>query len=394
MNDMIYFKLFGGGISYRTRQDEEWTRLEDAATGGVGKKLASFLEYLIVNHGKDISSEELIAQFWPEDSSNDPASALKYTMHKTRALLKNIFPEKENLLVTMRGYYTWNADVEIILDLEEFEKAYQEAKQSTGEEAVEYMMDAIELYSGDLLTNNDSEWIQSLRIYYRTLYIDACKSALAQLKETDSWIDIIQVCEKAYTLEPTAEEFTLSMMGALVALNQPARALEQYNTYKRMLWSDLNLVPSEKVEQARAMAEEAANQDEEDILSLLKEEEPDASAFLCSFSVFRSIVMLESRHLERHPGESCVLVVKATAPKNESTGTSVPTTDVRRVEKTLLRGLRAADPVARLNAGTYVVLLSGATEENSHTVMERIERMFRHAYPRSKAYLSYKVYKL
>lgn len=35
-----------------------------ALIGKLGKKTLSFLQYLIVNHGRNISSEELIEQFW------------------------------------------------------------------------------------------------------------------------------------------------------------------------------------------------------------------------------------------------------------------------------------------------------------------------------------------
>ena len=56
----ISFKLFGSGLAYRNSQGEEWIRLNESDLEGTGKKLTAFLEYLIINHGKDISSEELI----------------------------------------------------------------------------------------------------------------------------------------------------------------------------------------------------------------------------------------------------------------------------------------------------------------------------------------------
>ena len=54
----------------------------------LGKKALSFLQYLIVNHGRNISSEELMEQFWPEADSSNPANSLKNMMFKTRSLLK------------------------------------------------------------------------------------------------------------------------------------------------------------------------------------------------------------------------------------------------------------------------------------------------------------------
>ena len=385
----ISFKLFGGGIAYRS-SETEWIRLNESIAGA-GKKLTSFLEYLILNHGKDISADELIGVFWPDEKSSDPGNVLKYTLHKTRTLLKQMFPQEDNLLVTHRGHYTWNPAVKLELDTEVFEEACIRKAKYNDASSMDELMQAIELYNGDLLSNNDTEWILPLRIYYRTLYIDACKSVLAMLREQDRWVEIIRVCERAYKLEPMTEEFTTDMMNALTAMGQPGRALEQYETYRTMLWDELSLVPSEAAEMAHTVAMEAMNTSDQDIVRLLTEVETDATAFLCSFSAFRSIVILEARHMARNQMESTILVVRAGRAQEANTP---PATDVRRIERVLLKTLRAGDPVARLNAGSYIVLLSGASVENSHRVMERVERVFRNSYPRSKAYLDYQLYPL
>ncbi len=388
----IYFKLFGGGISYRCSGEEEWISLNAFAAKGVGKKLASFLEYLILNHGKDISAEELINTFWPDESSSDPGSALKYTMHKTRSLLGQMFPHIENLLVTHRGHYTWNPDVKLELDTELFEKGCMEAKRYNSGMTSRELMNILELYSGDILTNNDAEWLLPLRIYYRTLYIDACKAVLEMLSAEDRWMDIIRICDYAYAKEPMVEEFTSYMMTGLIAIGQPEQAIEKYEAYRAHIWSELNLVPGDQVEMLNTAAVEAIHSnDETDIVRMLTEVEAETSAFLCSFSAFRSIVVLEARHMTRNKEESTILVVKAEKKKEER---ALPTTDIRRLEKVLLKTLRAGDPVARLNAGSYIVLLSGASEENARKVMERIDRAFHASYPRSRAHLDCRYYPL
>ena len=393
--EKICFKLFGGGISFKREEDTAWMRLEDTVPAGVGKKMASFLQYMIINHRKEVSSEELIEQFWPEDSSNDPAGVLKYTLHKARGILKKMFPEQENLLITRNGHYGWSPEVDIELDTEVFERACLDAKSRNEKIAstitTDYMLKMLNLYSSDLLTNNSADWVVPLRIYYRTLYIDACKSALQHLRKEDRWIEIVNVCEHAYALEPMTEEFTTFMMEALIAIKQPSRALEQYESYRGRLWAEMSLVPSEDVEIVHAAAVGAKHADEKDVIRMLTETEGVSGAFLCSFSVFRSIAILEARHLVRNHGASTVLVVRADRQQESN---MLPATDVRRLERILLKSLRAGDPVARLDAGSYIVLLSGATAANAHSVMMRIEKAFRGAYPQSKARLDYKVYPL
>ncbi|MCI9270527.1 MAG: helix-turn-helix domain-containing protein [Dorea sp.] len=46
-------------------------------SGKVGKKTLSILQYLIVNHGRDVTAEELIDVFWEDRHSADPANTLR-----------------------------------------------------------------------------------------------------------------------------------------------------------------------------------------------------------------------------------------------------------------------------------------------------------------------------
>ena len=84
----IYFRLFGS-FAYRQSAKEKWKQLDGSVS--CGRKLRSFIEYLIVNHDSDISSEDLREKFWPADKSVNPSSSLKYTMHKARAVLSAMF---------------------------------------------------------------------------------------------------------------------------------------------------------------------------------------------------------------------------------------------------------------------------------------------------------------
>lgn len=68
---------------------------------------------------------------------------------------------------------------------------------------------------------------------------------------------------------------------------------------------------------------------------------------------------------------------------------AVPAADVRRLERILLEGLRAGDPVARLETGSYIFLLTGADAENAQMVVSRLDRAFHKIYRRSQAHMTY-----
>jgi len=351
-----------------------------------GKKVLSFLQYLIVNHARNISAEELIGQFWPEANSSDPANALKNMIFKVRSLLKLMFPEQKSLILTLQGCYAWNPSVRLQLDCEEFEQVCLEARKRSGKDYLEILLRALSLYKGDFLSGNDSDWAVSLRRYYQTLYLDICKMVLPLLQEQERWTEMISICEQASAVDFGTDTFIVYQMQALISMGHPERAVETYQTFREMLWEEFEIEPAEHVEQIHVLADSMCqnNMDSLDILKLVAEGEGENHAFFCTFGVFQSIVALEKRHLERSGHSSSLVVV--------SLGNKVtPTTDARRLERVLLEGLRTGDPVARLDASSYILMLTGASEENARTVMERIDRMFHKAYSHSRACITFRV---
>lgn len=363
----------------------------EASGGGNGKNTAagrkamSVLQYLIVNHTRNISSQELIGQFWA-DQSIDPANALKNMVFKVRSILKAMFPDQENMLITLPGCYAWNPALRLELDSERFERACMEAKGRSGEEVMEKLLEAVFLYKGDFLSGNDSDWALSLRRYYQTLYLDACKEVLPVLQKQERWTELLGICEQACSVDFATDDFVVYQMQALTAIGQPGRAVERYKIFREMLWQEFEIAPAEHVEQAYALASSMCrdNRDDQDILEMVAEGKTDRKAFFCTFGTFRNIVALEKRHLLRTQGVSTLVIV--------SLGNKVtPTTDARRLEKVLLEGLRVGDPVARVDAASYILLLTGTSVENAEIVTERINRTFHKAYSHSRACISFRM---
>lgn len=219
---VIYFGLLGA-FTYGKSEGENQN---GAMLGRVGRKALSFLQYLVVNHGRTVSAEELIEQFWTENNSADPANALRNMLYKIRNLLKSMFPEQDNLLLTCPEGYVWNKDVSLELDTERYETLCVDAGDKSGEEYCGILRQAISLYKGEFLPGNGSEWVKAPRQYYRTLYLDACKALLPLLYQREQWLEIVAICNQAYGADFGIEDFTAYQMQALIALGQPEQAME------------------------------------------------------------------------------------------------------------------------------------------------------------------------
>lgn len=393
----ICFKLLGafsyawqkqvnGGTDADRSEREKYT----AVSGKVGKKTLSFLQYLIINHSRNITAEELIEVFWEENNSSNPANALRNMLFKIRSLLREMFPGQDDLLQTHQGCYAWNSAVEIVLDAEQFERICLEARRNPGEEGIGMLRRAAAIYQGDFLPGNDSEWAKTQRQYYRTLFLDACKVLLPVLEEKEEWLEIVGICSQAYQINFGMEEFTAYQMRAFIAMGQSEQAIEKYEIFSRQMMKEFGMPPTERIEQIYTLAlglRKENRGDDGEIFKLVCDESDQECAFFCSFGIFRSIVALEKRHLVRS-GRSSTLVIVSLGKETASV------TDVRRLEHTLLESLRTGDPVARLEAGSYILMLTGADEENAQIVISRLDCAFHKTYRHSSAQLSFKISQL
>ncbi len=351
-----------------------------------GKKTLSFLQYLIVNHARNISAEELIDTFWADRESSDPANALRNMIYKIRNLLKELFPEHGELLQTLAGCYVWEPELTIDLDVERFEQVCLAARRNSGREGIRCLRQAVSLYKGDFLSGNDSEWARPLRQYYKTLYLDACRALLPLLEEEEQWMEIVGVCSQAYRIDFCIEEFTACQMRAFIAMGQPEQAIERYESFKERMIKEFGMPPSERIEQIHALASGVRGDnggDEQEIFKLVCEGNAAKQAFFCSFGVFQSIVALERRHLARTGARATLVIVSLG-------GGEAPTTDVRQLERILQEGLRIGDPVARLSAGSYILMLTGTDAQDAQIVINRLDCKFHKTYRHSNARLSFR----
>ena len=100
--NVIRFELLG---TFSCGNTEEARVRNSEVIGRAGRKVLSFLQYLIVNHARHISADARIRQFWARSGTSNPANSLQNRIFKARSHLKEICPDHGNLLETRQGGY-------------------------------------------------------------------------------------------------------------------------------------------------------------------------------------------------------------------------------------------------------------------------------------------------
>lgn len=182
----------------------------------LGKQLSTLLALFVCNHSRILSKEMLMDEMWSD--SENPSNALKYAIFRLRESLKKIEGlEDVTFVSTHKNGYQLNPDLDITLDIEEFESHVSKAKQTN--DVKEYEQ-AIGLYKGDLLSGYDAYWVQLDRGYYRTMFLQVCNLVAAMYVDQNNSEKAIEVARRGLGINLYDEKLNYLYINALVMNRQ------------------------------------------------------------------------------------------------------------------------------------------------------------------------------
>lgn len=340
--------------------------------------LSRLAMYIFLYRDKTLTTEDIIEAVWHEEEIDNPAGALKNLMYRLRKVLASTFGEAE-YIISSRGSYHWNPDVEILLDIEQFETLINQAKQENNcNNAILMYESAVMLYQGDFMTTlMDLSWIMTLNTYYHSLFL-SCVKALAELYvKTEKYEKLEKLCNDALKYENGDEQLYCYQIQARMRCGKIGLALESYDKAREIMERELgvrkttilNKVYEELLTMSKGQNSYSISEVQRDIV----EEEPEG-VFLCGYPVFKEIYHLEARKCIRTNEEhNLVLFTISTV---EPATREVEEYRIRQVMNALTEvikeSLRVGDVAAKYSDTQYIVLLLSCTRELALLVANRV----------------------
>ena len=347
------------------------------------RMLTRLFSYMIMHHRQEMTVLELSEALWPDDSSNNPAGALKNLMYRLRTLLKKTWGV-DDFIITGRGAYHWNQEIGLVIDAENFDEYLKRAALShSREEKILLYQQGLSLYKGDFLPMLESDyWVVTLGTYYQSAYLSSVKKLIAMLEADKRYDDMADWCSAALRIEPLDEELHTAMIRVLVAQNKTKMALDHYQEAKSLLYENLGVSPSEELRDIYLKLLEETNTQEMDISAIVKDlaKDEEHGAFICEYGVFKKIYHLESRRTGRLGISVFLLLVtvepKATLASSSKAYLDIVSESMIRLEDVLYHCLRSGDVVSQYSGSQYIVLLPTCQYETTKRVIKRIEKRF------------------
>lgn len=362
------------------------------------KKVWLLLAYMIYFRNRGISQDELIELLWgEEESSSNPANALKTMFHRVRSMLDALGPGMgHDLIVRRQGDYTWNPDLKFTFDVDEFDIGCKEAKAAREEEdRLEAYMKVLSLYQGDFLPKLSSvPWVVPVNAYFHNLYVQAIHEVLPMLEERGRLEEAVELSRQAIQVEPCDESLYYHLMRQLLELGNQQAAATVYENMSEMLFDRFGVMPSDEIKALYREALRSTNEREVDISSLrdqLREPSAEPGALQCDYELFKAIYRAEARSVARSGEAAHIGLITVSGSNGGKLVKRSLDCAMSNLSDLIRLSLRRGDVFARCSITQYILMLPQANFENSRMVMDRVVKSFSRQYPHSPAVLRYTV---
>ncbi len=199
-------------------------------------KTRSLIAYLLLNRAHPIDRRKLAYTFWPNSSEAAARRNLRQYLYHAKAALTPADPDGEPLHITNTSIQ-FNPQLSLELDVELFlHKARPQA-------SLEELLEAIELYTSDLLEDIYDDWCIAERERLRKTWLAALDRSSQILQAAERDAEAIAILETWAQAEPFQETAHQRLITLYARRGERTRALQTYQHFARRLAKELNADP-------------------------------------------------------------------------------------------------------------------------------------------------------
>ena len=355
--------------------------------------LKKLLIYLLLHRKASSSVQELTQALWMEEEIENPVRALNNLVYRLRTVLKTYLGD-EKYIITGRGSYSWNKEIAVVMDVEQFEELSQNRYEGLSvQDKIKKYETAFYLYEGKFLESCfDVHWIMMLSTYYHSMFLELIKKLCVLYLKNNSYKELEKVCVLSLKNEVVEEDIYYYYITSLIRQKKHEFAISKYEEAVNHLYKIFGVQVFEKLDSVWDELKgnnDFGNQSTlKNIHQEMKEVKEDSGVFFCGYPIFKEIYRLEVRKNLRR-GESHYLILFTLGIEkfivNEEKNMKDYLTDqgMKKLKEVLQSVLRMGDVATRYSRNQYLVLLPTCTYENSVKVSQRVIEHFEHFYKKN-----------
>ena len=212
-----------------------------------GKGKAIF-KYLITHREFPTAKEVLMELFWPGADPDAARNNLNVAIYGLRQALRSANPGFSHILFQDDAYLI-NPELEVWVDVEEFEERYRVAQkleqESNLDKAIRDYIAAEALYQHEFIAEDRyDDWILSRRQQLKTIYLNLLERLSRFHFKVGDFPSCISICQKMLTVDSCREDTHRLLMRCYKRQDQRYLALRQFHLCAEYLREELDISPA------------------------------------------------------------------------------------------------------------------------------------------------------
>lgn len=200
------------------------------------KKGREFLAYLITHPRRVAAKEKLIEAFWPGVDGDEGTHRVHLAASGARSALRGLLPGVD-AVQSVSGGYVWNPNVRIASDIDSFLSHADTPTIASFERGVS-------IYKGDFLAGDRADWIEPLRIWYASRYLEMLVHLANDAAECRNFTKALDYGLRIMESDPGHEAGARSVMKSFASASRRSAALMHYEGLKSYLLRHMGVAPS------------------------------------------------------------------------------------------------------------------------------------------------------
>lgn len=373
--NVFFVKLLGElEISYKGKVISE--------KASKAKKIWNILAYIVMHQNRLLLQSDLIDTIWPDDDNTNPKSSLKTSLYRIRGLLSELAVDNEEFIISSRGAYSWNTNIECKVDAIEFEKLCikSEEKKLNVIERIDILKKAIDMYQGDFLKRFESDlWVIPLITHYHSMYVDKIKDLLMLLEKEKRYEEMERYALDAIRIESFDEKIHCYLVKSFMKQGNNTAAIAHYNKATKILLANLGVQPSAELRNLYLevlKTQKSLETNLDIIIDDLKEAEFQKGAFVCDYGIFKETYKIVTRQAARSNRSVAIVLITVCDSHGELPDLNVLDKVMEKMVIVIRDDLRRGDVVSKYSGAQFVIMLPDAKYKDAEKITERIIRSF------------------
>lgn len=235
---MLELKVFGPGQAFY---------LDQPLPGFPSRQPWLLLCYLLLYRQQPHSREQLAAVFWGEHSTQASRKYLRNTLWRMRNLLQSAGAPSDEYLLIDSDSLSFSLAGRHWLDAEVFETTitslqYLSGRELTSDQALQ-LEQAVNLYTGELLTGIYEDWCLYERERLHLLYLDTLSKLMVFHEFQEDYQSALAYGRRILACDSTREKIHRRMMRLYCLAGNRSAALAQYKVCAQILQEALGITP-------------------------------------------------------------------------------------------------------------------------------------------------------